>query len=650
MEATKSEVRQLFGGNDIYRIPPYQREYQWQPDRWQSLWHDIGSVYDDQISERCQLPKHFIGASIVEQQTAAPGHVTPYNVIDGQQRLVTLSVLLAAIRDAKAENSGEAVALNHGLYWVRDDDGRVLSKRLEVQEVDRDALDQAMQGGWREWYRLARHQKYLKKSMVLYAYTYFRFCIWNGVASFDEGQEPYTLPVVRAKNSELDAEGVWQAETGLLPGFATPIDLAVLDDVVRKRLFILNLTLEEGDEDGPTIFDTMNAKRTQLEQWDFIRNSLFIRLPSIERDELFTASWEPTQAALHQVSYAGQRAKSHNQFIYDYLIARGEIREQGPINRNRGHDQLMRRVNRLIGGQNPSTTIQNFVSSDLLPAAAAWCCAVGSKQGLRSGTLNLTMPTEALVARDSIMTMSAGPPIPVMLHYIDGWARGELNDAGLSETLRLLESYVARHVMCQTPMSPFRAHFMQVMPDLQSKYETNDLRQALQNDWKTDDEVRTALGERSLYESLKPAQLGAIFRGLELELGGPGANPLSFGKKDNEYSVEHIYPKSGSPNPNAAWAAEFRAWKVSSADQAWIVDNRHHLGNLTVITNTANRRLQAKSFAKKLQAYLGEDPENLIPPLAINNDIRAATQWTKAQIQVRSRLLTNAALQRWKLG
>lgn len=600
------------------------------------------------MSGRNELPKHFIGAAIVEQQTSSPGQALAYNVIDGQQRLVTLAVLLAAVRDAIAQDAGQTISAQHGLFWVRDEDGNVLGKRLEVQDADKEALRHAMEGDWRAWYGSAKHAKYLNRTMILHAYTYFRYCIWNGTSSFEDSQDSYRLPLFRASTADAEAESLWDMTAGTGRAVSQPIDLKVLDGVIRDRLFILNLTLEDGDEDGPTIFDTMNAKRTQLEQWDFIRNSLFIRLPTATREQLFSQIWAPAQQDLVQATYAGLRAQSRDAFVYDYLIARGEAKDQGTINRNRGHDQLMRRVNRIVGSPGGPPSIEDYVRDDLIPASRAWCCAVGHRNTV-DGVHGSRIPDAAIVSRDSLMALSSGPPVPVMLHFLDGWGRQLVSEGDLIRALQLLESYVARHVLCQTPMSPFRAHFMQMMTELRGSYRVTQLKAQLKGNWKTDADVRNALDSQPVYEVVKAGQLGALFRGLELEMGGPGANPIKFGKGDTDYSVEHVYPKSGGQGPNAVWRHEFTTWRVSRADEEWIAAHRNFIGNLTVITNVANRKLHAKAFAKKLEAYKGRDPENLIPPLAVNKDIQRSSRWTKKQMQDRTKLLADAAIARWKL-
>lgn len=647
------QVAELFSGDTRYGIPQYQREYEWNDERWHSLWIDIGLQYlTTQDGVGSDSPVHFIGAMIVESQGSHPGSTGTFSVIDGQQRLVTLLVLLAAILHHEQDLAGTKLPDDYGLFWPTSHRGEKLGPRIEVQQVDMGALEEIFKDSWRTWYLNARHKRDFEQARILAAYTYFRYCLWWGVESFREA-EPLTVPKYRAGQANDEAESVWaddlarqSSKVGAVRQTAhTPIETELLYTTIMDRLQILSITIEPNDEDGPTIFDTMNAKRTELEQWDFIRSSVFMRLPESARGELFAKQWGPAQMELHKTKYASLRSNSRDAFVYDYLIARGESRYQSTINRNRGHEQFMKRISRLVGqGQ----TLESVVRDDFVPAAYAWVCAVGGSDRVGTGPASKKLSGRAAIARDTVMSLSAGPPIPVMLHFIDGWSKGAISSAELEKSLVILESYVARHIICQTPMSPYRAKFMAAMASLSSATTARQMWNQLKSDWKTDREVSAALTDLAMYGPIKPTQLGAIFRGIELQLSGTGSHPLSFGNGAAQYSVEHVFPKSPASGPNPDWQAELAQWKVSSIDQEKMCSLRHHIGNLTVVTNEANSKLGSKAFSVKKQAFVGNHAVK-IPPLGVNADIQASDRWTLKQIDERRKILTKAILERWPL-
>jgi uncharacterized protein with ParB-like and HNH nuclease domain len=83
-------IKQLFGNTDaLYQIPRYQRPYSWGEDQLEKLWDDLREA---QVND----PNYFLGSII----TAKPeGNSTYLDIVDGQQRLTTLSILLCVVRD-----------------------------------------------------------------------------------------------------------------------------------------------------------------------------------------------------------------------------------------------------------------------------------------------------------------------------------------------------------------------------------------------------------------------------------------------------------------------------------------------------------------------------------------------------------------------
>ncbi len=76
------------GNGKRYAIPPYQRDYSWCEEHWDDLWNDILALRDEPES------RHYMGALVVQAKTDRD-----FLVIDGQQRLATLSIVALVIID-----------------------------------------------------------------------------------------------------------------------------------------------------------------------------------------------------------------------------------------------------------------------------------------------------------------------------------------------------------------------------------------------------------------------------------------------------------------------------------------------------------------------------------------------------------------------
>ena len=95
MEANPVRIIQYFDGTKQSLIPLFQRPYTWEKEKWAVLWDDIMAHYGTDANTT-----HFMGAVVSIPVTTVPVGVNKHLVIDGQQRLTTLAIILAVLRDA----------------------------------------------------------------------------------------------------------------------------------------------------------------------------------------------------------------------------------------------------------------------------------------------------------------------------------------------------------------------------------------------------------------------------------------------------------------------------------------------------------------------------------------------------------------------
>ena len=87
MEPTNQTFQELIGNGVKYQVPRFQRDYAWDREQWEDLWSDIETVKDEQY--------HYMGYIVLQRKSQHD-----FEVIDGQQRLITLSlVVLAAMKN-----------------------------------------------------------------------------------------------------------------------------------------------------------------------------------------------------------------------------------------------------------------------------------------------------------------------------------------------------------------------------------------------------------------------------------------------------------------------------------------------------------------------------------------------------------------------
>ena len=84
------KVGEILGGEARYSVPSFQRNYSWTTSEVQEFWEDIIATIDEGRDE------HFLGAMVIDTSKS------PSQLIDGQQRLATVSILMCVIRDIAA--------------------------------------------------------------------------------------------------------------------------------------------------------------------------------------------------------------------------------------------------------------------------------------------------------------------------------------------------------------------------------------------------------------------------------------------------------------------------------------------------------------------------------------------------------------------
>jgi uncharacterized protein with ParB-like and HNH nuclease domain len=105
MQASETTIRKLVEGSKQYVIPLFQRPYSWNQKHWSTLWQDVVGLVDDPNAR-----PHFFGSTVTAPARSVPQGVGKWLLIDGQQRLTTTQLFLAALRDAAIHVDAHSLA------------------------------------------------------------------------------------------------------------------------------------------------------------------------------------------------------------------------------------------------------------------------------------------------------------------------------------------------------------------------------------------------------------------------------------------------------------------------------------------------------------------------------------------------------------
>ncbi|MEZ4987546.1 MAG: DUF262 domain-containing protein [Saprospiraceae bacterium] len=217
---------ELCGNGKTYEVPPFQRDYSWDKEEWEDLWLDILALdHEDD---------HYMGY-LVLQETKEPKKSI---IIDGQQRITTLSLLvLAAVQYLKTRGDDQRSDDLRKTYLSSRD----LVRQTEIPKLKLNYNNEYIYGGKLMQFDLPETMVGLKPSekRLIEAYKYFLKKITD---HFKE--EPTTS----------------------VTGFITQrIDI---------KLFFTSITVD-GDLNAYKVFETLNARGVKLSTADLLKNFLF---------------------------------------------------------------------------------------------------------------------------------------------------------------------------------------------------------------------------------------------------------------------------------------------------------------------------------------------------------------------------------------
>ena len=397
------------------------------------------------------------------------------------------------------------------------------------------------------------------------------------------------------------------------------------------------MRIEPNDEDAGVIFDTINGKTTPLRQFDHLRNSIFIRMPT-RQGPFLKRHWEPAEAALAHVSYSSLRNQPQDQFLYEYLISLGETSTTtGTL-----HRVFMERVIEKIGFDVTGDSERKFESQFAVPLAREaqlYPLAVGVRTSTRIAGKEIALPAAEAVLIADLMALSGGPPVPLVLRYLRSWEVGKLTNVELRARLMLIQSFVVRMMLHGDNLSPLRAGFISIAGSLPDDSDESLELALKQHGWRADRDIVDSVATVSLTGHYSSAAVMVVLRGIERQLSGRGAHAVPFGKGEELFSIEHVLPQA--QDPGRAWRQDLDKWG-EPVDLPSSQELRHTLGNLTAVTNYDNSVNGQKPFSVK-RGLIAKTA-----PLRLHSSFKRRQKWTSKEIVERTQALAVAALAHWR--
>lgn len=636
MKAGPVVIGQLLQLRARYKVPIYQRTYVWtRAKQWEPFWGDIRTKATERLAGRQQRFSHYMGALVLESGGYSSRHVPASQVVDGQQRLTTFQLFLAAARDYAKAIGHESATQNIERYLLNADPQLMEDPEVELFKVwptdqNRELFKTIVKDGraklrekYREYFYARRDQiyDYNTTPRMLNAYGYFYDRIREAVEK-DSLQEELIEPAIEDVSAELETADVDQS----LP---KEVKLDALWQSLVEEFKVVEIVLEEGD-DAQVIFETLNERGEPLLAADLVRNNIFHRAEVEDRTKaegLFRTYW--------------------NDFEKRFW---GEEEKQGRYKKQRIEFFLANYIAAQIAADVTITKLFSEYKA-FLKRAKFPNVEVELKELARFGAIYRTLVerrADNALGRFSsrLQPWDVTTVFPLAMQV---WSKAELDDDEKAAMLETLLSFIVRRAVCGLTPKNYNKLFLAAVADLNAQgwsaanLSAFFLRQTAESGrWPRDDEFRRHWTAGSTYTVLGPARTRALLE--ELERAKRTKFHETEGLKPG-LTVEHVLPDRWSTNWPLPGGVQptgeqlMQAYLVVEEDDSVVGQiarrNRlkHNIGNLTLLTQPMNSKQSNAGWADKRAAL--QDP-NLGSLLVLNKEITSHAEWSESEIAARS--------------
>lgn len=588
MEAKSMTLRDLFGPDRRLIVPVFQRPYVWTEDRnWRPLWEDVTALVHQRVADE-EVHPHFLGAVVLDQLLTLTGAMPARQVIDGQQRLTTLQVLLAAVRDVARELDVQDRYVRALVKLTANDDDMTddphAAYKVWPTNIDRDSFRMVMDGRLRRPVDVA-FPVAPDASAIVQAYWFFR----NRTVEWAE---------------ELNYEG------RLDKGFDA------LVRVLRDKFELVVIDLKPEDN-AQVIFEALNDRGTPLQASDLVKNLVFQQAEEqgLPVEELYRDLWAQLETPDWRKEVRQGRLKRPrlDVFLMQYLT--GELAEEVMA------PELFLTFRRYVKAADMG--LVNLMRR-LVERAGAYRRLTAEEQPLSP---------EGRFLR-TVGVLDANTVMPVLL-----WLVSRFDEDDRAGAVGTLDSYLVRRTVCRLTTKNYNRLFLELLKELKAKDDPSVvadflLRQETDSGlWPRDRDIREVFRSQPLYKQLTRTRMRLLLAELE--------DSLYSGKTERhvhngELTIEHLLPQAWEehwPLPDGGGLGSVEAHERRQS-------LLHTVGNLTLLTGRLNTSVSNGPWERKRNDILVHSA------LSLNRSLPA--QWDEESILARADHLSEAFSRRWQ--
>lgn len=603
MDTQVRTPQQIFMQPQRLLVPLFQRPYVWnQENQWMPLWQDLERVANRLLSNPDQQQPHFLGAVVFQQIQNPTGNLQQRTVIDGQQRLTTLQILLDSLH-AEINSVGESDA----------------SKRLELLIRNPKEYCDHSEDQFKVWPTNKDRQAF------------------NEVMAMDSSAAHQSL---KNKDSKLalahqffsEQFRQWLNEGGVEE---IPARVKAMERTTRELLQIVVIDLT-ASENAQEIFETLNARGSQLTAADLIKNFVFQRLleQGADIESSYSNHWKQFETGFweQEISVGRVKAPRSSIFLNHWLIC--QTTEE-------------------IVSREVFSRFKSFADYDVKPMtmpellARIHAASIKYKEFIDKGdVLEGAIDRIGLfLYRTKAMEMEVVKPVLLAIFDKDQ-DQIDLND--INASLEIIESWLIRRMLVRATTKAYNKIMTEMIKVIQKTPKgqlSAALRTFLSNQtsdssyWPDDKEVRGELSNLIVYKKIGRGRLRMVLEAIEDYRRGWIGDQISMSGvrvRRGTYAIEHLMPQS--------WD---RHWPLTNGYTEQNRNDRiHKLGNLTLLSSKLNSSVSNGPWGSEDGKRAGLLQRDV---LFLNRSVtdEAGLVWDEQKIDSRTEDLINDILAIW---
>ena len=608
MDAGDVKLGQVFSNDHVNEIPLFQRPYVWdQTENWAPLWRDVVAAARDVETESesgsgvLSDSTYFLGAVVIHQRPMRAKRLDASHIIDGQQRMTTLQVLIAALRAVAASRNDNTA-----------------NKFKALTENSADVVDEEFP-----------QDKYKVWPLPQDRDSYF----WAVREPGDDSPPPDAdHRLIRARQWFEEQITTWLDEPA-----ASPSRLQYMHGALVHKVQIVKITL--GSSDHPqVIFEALNHRGVRLAAADLVKNRLFYAVEEqgdgALAESLLLNSWLVLDSKeWRREVTTGRIKRALVDLLFSYWLS-VKIEDEVVV------DSLFSEFSRWLEGTEEA-------AADIIREMRAYADVYALLM-----EEPVTTATGRLVATMRATNTNTPWPVLLALHSKSGVPLDQLELAASSS-----DSYMMRRGVADLTPKDYNRIFVGVLK-MVIKADPSSAGTAVATSlgahtaesrlWPSNEEFKEALERPGLYDRMYRARLRSMLVAIEnhlsspMDVGGSLRDP-----NDANLNIEHVMPQK--------WA-EF--WPLAPGATDVEVEHRessiHRLGNLTLATTKLNPSMSNKAWAEKRPILQDKSLVKLTtgsilasPDLAKMDDDTWRESWDEARITARTSYLAKLAQEIW---